>query len=131
VSVGIRDVLLAAGRDVVTVREEGLQGISDASLYETCRREHRCLVTLALDFSDVTRFPPESTSGLLVLRPGREITLGVLRHLAERLAVAVHEQPIGGQLLIVEPGRIRIGVSKKESDWLVTLHMRQSPSLTL
>ena len=48
-----------AGHDVLTTRQEGFQGITDRQLYEVCAQEQRCLVTLDLDFSDVTRFPPE------------------------------------------------------------------------
>ena len=46
-----------AGYDVATVREEELQGSTDLRIYEVCRSENRCLVTLDLDFADVVRFP--------------------------------------------------------------------------
>ena len=42
-----------AGHDVETVREEELQGSTDLQIYEVCRSENRCLVTLDLDFADV------------------------------------------------------------------------------
>jgi predicted nuclease of predicted toxin-antitoxin system len=51
----------ARGYDVETIRNQGLQGCSDQHLYEVCCAEHRCLVTLDLDFSEVTRFPPSRT----------------------------------------------------------------------
>ena len=54
-----------AGHDVQTVQSESLQGTSDRNLYEVCRAEQRCLITLDLDFADVTRFPPETTGGSL------------------------------------------------------------------
>ena len=55
-------IFRGAGHDVQTVREEALRGASDWHLYEVCCAEQRCLVTLDLDFADVTRFPPEKTS---------------------------------------------------------------------
>ncbi len=61
----------AAGHDVQTVREEGLQGNPDQKLYEVCCIEQRCMVTLDLDFAEVTRFPPEPMAGLAVLRVPR------------------------------------------------------------
>jgi predicted nuclease of predicted toxin-antitoxin system len=53
-----QQVFRMAGHDMQTVRVEGLQGSSDQSIYVHCCREQRCLVTLDLDFTDVTRFPP-------------------------------------------------------------------------
>ena len=53
-------IFRAAGHDVQTVRDEGLQGSSDQHLYDVCRFEQRCLVTLDLDFADTIRFQPQS-----------------------------------------------------------------------
>jgi predicted nuclease of predicted toxin-antitoxin system len=52
----------AYGHDVQTVRMQGLQGSSDMHLFEVCRVEQRCMVTLDLDFADVLRFPPSLTA---------------------------------------------------------------------
>ncbi len=49
-----------AGHDVQTTLDEKIQGCSDRQLYDICCAERRCLVSLDLDFSDVTRFPPAS-----------------------------------------------------------------------
>ncbi|PIX18063.1 hypothetical protein COZ71_00030 [Candidatus Desantisbacteria bacterium CG_4_8_14_3_um_filter_40_12] len=43
----------AAGHEVKTVRDEGLQGTSDQHLYEVCGVEQRCLITLDLDFANI------------------------------------------------------------------------------
>ncbi len=51
-------IFRAAGHDVQTVRDEGLQGSSDQHLYDVCCFEQRCLVTLDLDFADTIRFQP-------------------------------------------------------------------------
>lgn len=57
-----------AGHDVHTVLQESLQGASDRNLYKVCGKEQRCLVTLDLDFFDVTRFPPDQIEGIAVIR---------------------------------------------------------------
>lgn len=64
-----------AGHDVTTVREQGFQGGGNAALYDLCREESRCLVTVDLDFSNVLRFPPAPAAGIAVLRPGGKATL--------------------------------------------------------
>lgn len=69
-----RQVFLDAGHDVQTVRDEQLQGRPDEVIYDVCRLERRCLVTLDLDFSNVLRFPPGPGAGIAVLRPNRAIS---------------------------------------------------------
>jgi len=44
----IAQLLGDAGHDLATVREQGLGGVPDETLYERCRMEGRCLVTLDL-----------------------------------------------------------------------------------
>lgn len=47
-----QDILRAAGHDVSTVPEQGMQQGGDADLIDHCRAEGRCLVTPDLDFSN-------------------------------------------------------------------------------
>ena len=102
------EVFRAAGHDVTTVREQGFQGGSDKALYDLCREEDRCLVTVDLDFSNVLRFPPASTSGIAVLRPGGKATLETLAALSLQMVQMLENEPLAGRLWIVEPGRLRI-----------------------
>lgn len=66
-------VLRGAGHDALTVREQNLHGTDDIDLYQLCISENRTLVTLGLDFSNILRYPPEGTAGLIMLR-GPEIS---------------------------------------------------------
>lgn len=81
----------AAGHEIRTVREQRLHGCSDEHLYKTCASEPCCLVTLDLDFSDVTRFPPQSSSGIVVVRPTRNPSLPVLEQLVRQFLNALTE----------------------------------------
>ena len=99
-----------------TVRGQDLGGIPDEALYEHCRREGRCLVTLDLDFADVLRFPPEATPGIGVLRPSGRPTLRALTVLTSQLTSALARESIHGRLWIVEPGRVRIHQSAEEKE---------------
>jgi len=98
----------AAGHDVQTVRGQGLPGCSDQLLYETCRAEQFCLVTLDLDFADVTRFPPDRTKGMVVIRVPQNPSLDLLERLVHQLLQALERMSVERSLWIVEPGRIRI-----------------------
>lgn len=100
-------VLRSAGLDALTVREQELHGTDDTDLYQICISENRALVTLDLDFSNILRFPPESTPGLIVLR-GPDDLFGTVKILIETLVEAlIKENPLN-QLWIVELGRVRI-----------------------
>jgi predicted nuclease of predicted toxin-antitoxin system len=109
-------VFVGAGHDVQTVRSEGLQGRADDTIYDVCRVEQRCLVTLDLDFSNVLRFPPGSTAGIVILRPSRNVSLETLAALARDVIRMVAVQPVEGKLWVVEPGRIRIHESAAEEE---------------
>ena len=103
-----RRLFEAAGHDVHTVGGEALQGTSDRNLYEVCCEEQRCLITLDLDCADVTRFPPEKTGGLAVIRVPRTPSLSLLEGLVHQFLHALERMSITKQLWIVEAGRIRV-----------------------
>ncbi len=109
------EFLKAAGHDVATVREQGLQGAKDAAIFEACAAEGRTLVTLDRDFAEVLRFSPERTAGIVVLDVSPRVTPRILLdRLRDFLAVA-KSRSVQGKLWIVEPGRVRVHMSKNES----------------
>ena len=100
--------------DVSTVREEDLSGCSDPDLFGTCLRESRCLVTLDIDFADVTRFPPGASTGVVVIRVPRNPSLVLLEALVRDLLAALTTHSVSGRLWIVETGRIRVHADSEE-----------------
>ena len=103
-----------AGHDVQTVREERLQGSPDQSIYDHCCREQRCLVSLDLDFVDVTRFPPNQTTGIAVIRVPKNPTLPLPESLIRQFLYALNTTSVNQQLWIIEVGRIRIHQSEAD-----------------
>nr|BAL57368.1 hypothetical conserved protein [uncultured Acetothermia bacterium]BAL58884.1 hypothetical conserved protein [Candidatus Acetothermum autotrophicum] len=103
----LASLLQQAGHDVLTVRDQGLLGIEDQALYERCIKEQRILVSLDKDFSNVLRFPPKDTPGLVVLR-GPDDLFPTMRILIQTLIQALASDTPQGRLWIVEPGRLRI-----------------------
>jgi hypothetical protein len=99
-----RAFLINAGHDVMTVRDQGLQGATDDRVFAACRAEGRVLITLDRDFGQILRFPPADTSGVVILelgpRPGPQ---ALLDRLAAFVAVLA-SRPLTGRLWIVEPG---------------------------
>lgn len=110
----ISTIFHKAGHDATTVYEQNLSGALDENLYTVCLKEKRCLVTIDLDFSNVLRFPPEPTSGIVVLRPtGKQTIISIMLLAQQFIAALTHETPYG-KLWIIEPGRIRIHQSNSD-----------------
>ncbi len=103
-----QQIFRTSGHDVLTVRDQQLQGCADQRLYEVCRAEHRCLVTLDLDFSDVLRFPPQQAHGIVVIRVPHNPTLPLLEQLIRQFLKSLETMTVEKKLWIVETGRIRI-----------------------
>jgi predicted nuclease of predicted toxin-antitoxin system len=104
------------GHDVMTVRDQQLQGCSDQRLFDICSAEHRCLVTLDLDFSDVLRFPPQQSHGIVVIRVPHNPTLPLLEQLIRQFLRTLETMPLEKKLWIVETGRIRIHQAEETED---------------
>ena len=105
------DLFVHAGHAIETVVEEGLGGASDRAVFEACRAEDRCLVSLDLDFSDVTRFPPHDSGGIAVIRCPRNPTPDQLNVMISRFLSALSTNEIVGRLWIIELTRIRVHAS--------------------
>ena len=103
-----QEIFRAAGHDIQTVRSQELQGCLDQNLFEICCNEQRCMVTLDLDFADVTRFPPSSASGIVVIRIPRNPSFALLEQLVRQFLQALTQMPVEKKLWIVEVGRIRV-----------------------
>ena len=102
-----RPMFEKAGFDVETVLSEKLVGATDDVLFQICKAEGRCLITLDLDFADVVRYPPNYNPGIIILRVPR-ITLNSLEMLSIQIINALKTYDPIGKLWIVESGRIRI-----------------------
>jgi predicted nuclease of predicted toxin-antitoxin system len=64
------------------------------------------LVTLDLDFSDITAFPPEEYAGIIVLRVRSQS-----RHIVsifQAVLPLLETEPLDGNLWIVEEHRVRV-----------------------
>ena len=100
------ELLRSHGFDAETVQQESLAGAEDDLIAEAIQREHRVLITLDLDFSDIRTYPPEHYSGIIVLRPKAQDKIAIMALLRRLLRALENNQP-DQALWIVEPDRIR------------------------
>jgi len=103
-----QELFRSEGHDARSVFDEKIQGCSDQKLYKICCKEKRCLVTLDLDFADITRFSPSSGNGIVVIRLPINPSIVLLRQLIRQFLKALEKTPIEKRLWIVEMERIRI-----------------------
>jgi Domain of unknown function (DUF5615) len=101
-------LLKGAGHDVCTILEQNLQSAPDPTVIEVCRLEHRCLVTLDLDFSNPLQYNPAKYSGIAVLRLPRRPAPQDLLDTSETLINALKTETIDQKLWIIKRGQIRI-----------------------
>lgn len=103
-----RDLLAAAGHDVCTVPQQGLESALDQDLLARCATEERALVTLDLDFANPLVYPPAAHAGVAVLRLPRKPTREDLEQVVATLAEALRRDSLDRKLWVVELGRVRV-----------------------
>jgi predicted nuclease of predicted toxin-antitoxin system len=92
---------------VSTVLGQGLGGKSDPEVAAACKTESKVLITLDTDFANLSTYPPEDYSGIIVLRLANQAKPHVLSILARLLDSLGRQSPLG-RLWIVDEYRIRI-----------------------
>jgi len=112
--VSLKILFEAQNHDVLSVQDESLSGCPDRDFYSVCLKEHRCLVSLDLDFSDITRFHPAESAGIVILRPPKNADLRIIGMLMESLLTLASKTSVEGHLWIVEMGHIRVHQTDKE-----------------
>ena len=86
----VATAFLNAGYEASTATSQGLAGVEDARLSEVMRREGRVLVTLDVDFGEITAYPPDEYPGIIVLRVTRQDKVRILAAIRRILPLPVH-----------------------------------------
>jgi predicted nuclease of predicted toxin-antitoxin system len=102
----VAHVLIRAGFDTATVREQRLAGSPDPDIAAICSRERRTLVTQDHDFARDLVLRSLSHAGLILLRPHSADRSSLIR-LTKAFAAQLPRQPLYGQIWVVREGSIR------------------------
>ena len=100
--------LCAAGVEAEDVRDVGLRGRPDDEVFSHAVSRNLVLLTGDLGFGNVLRFPPGRHPGIGIVRYPNEIPTRVLNQAILDALKDLAEEEIRGNLLILEPGRIRL-----------------------
>jgi len=104
----LSEFFVGHGFDAMSVQQQQMSGIADRDLLQVCVRESRVLVTLDLDFSDITTYPLEEHLGVIILRIRDQSRAAVLDVAAKLLPKLQAHESLDGQLWIVDGAKVRI-----------------------
>ncbi len=103
----IKHLLIQAGHDALTVKDQDLTGHPDTNLAVVCLAENRAFITSDLDFSDIRAYPPEKYPGIMVIRSDRQDKPTMVELFRPVLDLLSKEQ-VDKRLWIIERGRVRV-----------------------
>ena len=108
----IKDLFIKEGHNVETVLDENLSGSEDELIYNICCKENKCLVTLDLDFSNIMKYPPGKSNGIVIFRLSTNLSFELITRITKQFLKAIKSDSPLGKLWIVEFDRIRIHEDK-------------------
>lgn len=100
--------LRATGLEAHDVRDLGLRGKSDQEIFAYAVTHGLALLTADVGFGNVLRFPLGTHAGIAVARFPNELPTGALNQAILEAVRELSDEEISGNLLVVEPGRLRL-----------------------
>jgi len=100
--------LAVHGHTALHVRDAGLQSADDQTILEAAKQRSAVLITRDLDFSNIVLFPPQSHSGVLVLRLSPTAIAADIIQAILHTVQTIDVSELHGALAITDGQRIRI-----------------------
>ncbi len=107
VSMRIVEWLRSKGHDILHLREEGLQRLSDDDIFKKATSEQRIILTFDLDFGEIIALSGGNMVSVILFRLHNTRTPHVLRRLESVLKESC-ESLKRGSIIIVEETRHRV-----------------------
>jgi len=101
-------LLREGGTHSEDVRDIGLRGRADDEVIRHAAAHDLVLLTADLGFGNILRFPLESHAGVVVVRLPNEMPTASLNHRILGALRGLSEEEVSGNLVIIEPARIRL-----------------------
>jgi predicted nuclease of predicted toxin-antitoxin system len=100
--------LRAAGFDVAEVRDVGLRGQSDETVFIYAQANRFVLLTADVGLGTLLRFPLRTHPGIVVVRFPNEISHEAMNDAILTALENTDHQEMVGHILIIEPRRVRL-----------------------
>lgn len=104
----LKPALERGGWAVIDIRETALRGSPDEKVFRFAQNKKAVLFSGDLGFANIIRFPVGSHSGLVILRLPNELSTQSLVNITLKALSKLKIQDIQGNLIIIEPGNIRV-----------------------
>lgn len=104
----ITKVLKTKGINAIDVRDCGLRGESDNEIFRFAQEEKAIILTGDLGFGNHLRFPVGSHAGIVIVHFPNEVSSSELNKQIIKALGDLDEVDLKGNLIILEPGKIRI-----------------------
>jgi predicted nuclease of predicted toxin-antitoxin system len=101
-------ILREHGYTIEDIRDHGLRGAGDDEVFKFAQREKAVLVTSDMGFGNIIRFPPSSHFGIIVTHFPNTMSVEELNRQFVEAITGLQETDFRGNLIILEPGKIRI-----------------------
>ena len=101
-------VLRDRGYEVLDARDCGLRGTVDEEVFKFAQKEKAVLLTSDLGFGNLLRFPVGRHSGVVIVHFPNEISASELSNQIIKSFDTLAEEDFTKNLIILEPGKIRI-----------------------
>ena len=96
------------GFEVLDVRDCGLRGKSDKEVFNFARSKCAVILTGDMGFGNLLKFPLGSHSGIVIAHFPNEISIAELHRQISKELDNLTEDDFKGNLIIHEPGKIRV-----------------------
>ncbi|MBM4346649.1 MAG: hypothetical protein FJ107_00800 [Deltaproteobacteria bacterium] len=101
-------VLKTKGFSALDARDCGLRGSSDDEIFRFAQEEKAIILTGDLGFGNHLRFPVGRHAGIVIVHFPNEVPSSVLNKQIVKALDDLSEADLKGNLIILEPGKIRI-----------------------
>lgn len=101
-------VLKAAGYNALDVRDCGLRGRGDDEIFEFAQQAGAVVLTGDVGFGNLHKFPLGTHHGIFIAHFPNEVSTVELNRQVVKALEIMTERDYAGNLIILEPGRVRI-----------------------
>lgn len=107
-----KGVLEAAGYEALDVRDCGLRGKNDKEIFDFAQQSYATILTGDIGFGNIYQFPLGTHYGIVVAHFPNELSTSEMNRQITKAFEGLAEADFVGNLIILEPGKIRVRKNK-------------------
>ncbi len=103
-----KNVLIQDGYVAVDVRDIGLRGADDETIFKYAQQHHLTILTEDRGFGNILRFPLGNHQGIIIIRLPNEMPTQQVNSILIKKLKNITDQNISGKVIIIDQEKIRI-----------------------